>query len=214
MENLDIITGMSMNRWVELGMAISLMGVGYIAGIVKKHIKRTKKSLTVSWNCHSQIHELLTELRVKSDCARAQIVQFHNGEYFMDGISMKKLSLTHESLAKGVSRETGKMSNVLISLFTPLMEKILKNNSTVYKTTDEDNSIFKQIMIANNTIAFSVLPLRHRTAITGYIILEWCNEYKVKRLNFDEITTTLTESRNLVEIYLKDIFKEENTEGL
>jgi hypothetical protein len=63
----------------------------------------------------------LTELRVKVDCARAQIVQFHNGEYFMDGISMKKLSLTHESLSKGVSEEAGKTTNILISLFTPLM---------------------------------------------------------------------------------------------
>ena len=211
MGDIDLIREVSMNHWVEFGMAISLIGVGYIVGLVKKQFLLKKKSLTVSWSTHSQIHELLTELRVKIDAARAQIVQFHNGEYFMDGISMKKLSLTHESLSKGVSEEADKTSNVLISLFTPLMEKVLKNDAEVYRTIDDENSICKRIMMANNTIAYAVLPLKFKNAISGYIIIDWCSEAKAKRINLDDVTQFLTEARDYTEVYLKDILKEENS---
>lgn len=210
MQEIDLIKGMNVNYWLELGTAISLIGVGYIVGVIKKQFAHKKKSLTVSWSTHSQIHELLTELRVKVDCARAQIVQFHNGEYFMDGISMKKLSLTHESLSKGVSEEAGKTTNILISLFTPLMEKVLKDTVEVYRTTDDDNGICKHMMMANNTVAYAVLPLRHKNSISGYIIIDWCSEIKAKRINLDEVVQFLSEARDYTQVYLKDILKEEN----
>ena len=210
MQDIDLIKGMTVNYWLELGMAISLIGIGYIVGLIKTQFAHKKKSLTVSWSTHSQIHELLTELRVKVDCARAQIVQFHNGEYFMDGISMKKLSLTHESLSKGVSEEAGKTTNILISLFTPLMEKVLKDTVEVYRTTDDDNGICKHMMMANNTVAYAVLPLRHKNSISGYIIIDWCSEIKAKRINLDEVVQFLSEARDYTQVYLKDILKEEN----
>lgn len=210
MQDIDLIKGMTVNYWLELGMAISLIGIGYIVGLIKKQFAQKNKSLTVSWSTHGQIHELLTELRVKVDCARAQIVQFHNGEYFMDGISMKKLSLTHESLSKGVSEEAGKTTNILISLFTPLMEKVLKDTVEVYRTTDDDNGICKHMMMANNTVAYAVLPLRHKNSISGYIIIDWCSEIKAKRINLDEVVQFLSEARDYTQVYLKDILKEEN----
>ena len=210
MEDIDLIKGMSINFWMELGMAISLVGVGYIVGLVKKQIKQKSRTLNVSWGAHSQIHELLTELRVMADAARAQIIQFHNGEYFMDGISMKKMSLTHESLSKGVSQEADKMNNVLISLFTPLMEKVLKNDSIVYKTIEDDPGMCKNIMQSNNTVSYALLPLKHRNMVSGYIIINWCSENKAKRINTEEITTLLEKSRDFVEVYFKDISHNEN----
>lgn len=210
MEDIDLIKGMSINFWMELGMAISLVGVGYIVGLVKKQIKQKSRTLNVSWGAHSQIHELLTELRVMADAARAQIIQFHNGEYFMDGISMKKMSLTHESLSKGVSQEADKMNNVLISLFTPLMEKVLKNDSIVYKTIEDDPGMCKNIMQSNNTVSYALLPLKHRNMVSGYIIINWCSENKAKRINTEEVTTLLEKSRDFVEVYFKDISHNEN----
>lgn len=210
MENIDLIKGMSVNFWLELGMVISLLGIGYIVGLVKKQLKIKSKALKVSWNTHSQIHELLTELRITADAARAQIIQFHNGEYFMDGISMKKMSLTHESLSKGVSQEADKMNNVLISLFTPLMEKVLKNDAGVHKTSEDDPGICKNIMQSNNTVAYALLPLKHKNMVSGYIIINWCSEVKVKRINNEEIVALLEKSRDYVEVYLKDILQDEN----
>jgi hypothetical protein len=58
---------------------------------------------------HTEIHELLTELRVTTKCMRASILQFHNGDYFMDGISMRKFSVTHESAHKGYNSQVIKL---------------------------------------------------------------------------------------------------------
>ena len=211
MQDFDLIHGINLSFWIELGMAIFLVTVGYITGHVRKQAHNTKKNLKVSWSTHSQIHELLTELRVKVDSARTQIIQFHNGEYFMDGISMKKLSLTHESLSKGVSQAGNWRSDILISLFTPLTEKIIKDDAVVYKTTNDENSTCKHIMLSNNTIAYAVLPLRYKNAISGYIMIDWCSEVKVKRIDQEQVTLFLTEARDYTEVYLKDILKEENS---
>lgn len=210
MQDIDLIKGVSVPYWLELGMALSLITIGYITGIVKKRTHIAKKNLKVSWNTHSQIHELLTELRVRVDAARTQVIQFHNGEYFMDGISMKKLSLTHESLSKGVSQAGTWRSNILISLFTPLMKKLLKDSAEIYRTIEDENSTCKHIMLSNNTVSYAILPLRHKNSISGYILIDWCSEAKSKRINPEQVVIFLTEARDYTEVYLKDILKEEN----
>ena len=64
-----------------------------------KTTKKYKKDYQTAFTqIHSEIHELLTELRIVTDSARTQVIQLHNGDYFMDGVSMRKFSVTHESL--------------------------------------------------------------------------------------------------------------------
>ena len=94
---------MTSHQWTELIIgALMALRVGQLWFM--RYLKtKKKKEYNSFWSIHSQVHETLTELRVMSDCARVHLVQFHNGEYFLDGISMKKLSLTHESLNKGTS---------------------------------------------------------------------------------------------------------------
>jgi hypothetical protein len=75
---------------------ISLIMVGVIGGVygIMKFVKSRIKTDNFI-EIHTEIHELLTELRVTTKCMRASILQFHNGEYTMDGISMRKFSVTH-----------------------------------------------------------------------------------------------------------------------
>lgn len=210
MENIDLVKGMSLNFWFEVGTVLALIGVGYLVGLIKKQFKLKTKTLRVSWSTHSQIHELLTELRINLDAARAQIIQFHNGEYFMDGISMKKLSLTHESLSKGVSAESPMTTDLLISLFTPLMQKVLLDDPILYKTVDDEHGVCRNIMQASNTVGYAVLPLKCRNMTSGYIIVQWCSETKVKKTNDEEIKQYLVEARDHIGVYLKNILREEN----
>ena len=62
-----------------------LLGLGY--GLKKFWESRTKTDNFIA--IHTEIHELLTELRVNSKAMRVTVLQFHNGEYFMDIPSMK-----------------------------------------------------------------------------------------------------------------------------
>ena len=63
---------------------------------------------------------------------RVSVLQFHNGEYFMDGISMRKFSITHESSHKGYTSQALKFKNTLCSLFVPLLTKVIENNSLIF----------------------------------------------------------------------------------
>ena len=117
MQQIDIF-----ESWVEIGMimaavigGISLVLFPYIHSYLKNK-KTLNRQTQFDWNTHNRLHEVLTELRVQSDCARTQIVQFHNGGEFLDGISMQKMSLTHESLASGTSSEIEIKKDIHLSL--------------------------------------------------------------------------------------------------
>ena len=112
---------------------ISLIMVGVLGGVygIMKFVKsRIKTDNFIA--IHTEIHELLTELRVTTKCMRASILQFHNGDYFMDGISMRKFSVTHESSHKGYNSQVTKLKASLCSMFIPLLVHVIENKSLIY----------------------------------------------------------------------------------
>ena len=132
---------------------------------------------------HSEIHEVLTELRVLTDSARAQIIQFHNGEYFMDGVSMRKFSVTHESLEKGIDSDANRIKGLLCSMFVPLLNMVLADSSKIHYTVDLNNSYLKQYLESRNVEAFSVLPVRIMNQLTGFVMVQWCSSLKTQRID-------------------------------
>lgn len=164
--------------WVAIATAIVIGGM--------KSWKRIKKI----WHhddfiqIHSEIHELLTELRVLTDSARTQIIQFHNGEYFMDGISMRKFSLTHESVEKGIESDGERIQGYLCSMFLPLLQLLTENNPKVRYVSDLKETYVKQYLDSRNVEAFSLLPIKINNTITGFVLAQWCNALKVE--NIDE----------------------------
>jgi len=159
---------------------IFAVAIGLIKGIKKyKDVFTTDNFITV----HSGIHELLTELRVLTDSARAQVIQFHNGEYFMDGISMRKFSLTHESVEKGIESDGERMQGLLCSMFLPLLLLVVEDESKIHFTVDLKDSHVKQYLESRNVEAFSVLPLRKQNQMTGFTIIQWCSGNKAESLD-------------------------------
>lgn len=206
---MDLVSGMSLPMWMEIGLAISALVFGFFAGAwrqVAKNKKKTKVNKNIDWHVHTQIHELLTEMRYSTDAARAQLIQFHNGEYFMDGVSMKKLSLTHESLSKGVSAGGERLHGLLLSLFTPLIGKVLDDVAVLHHTKQEKDSFFKNFFLAESVDSYMVLPIKHSGVISGYIIVQWCSPAKTKSVEkkIEEITEIVLETRNQIQIQLDD----------
>ena len=110
MSNINIKTwsfSMDYSKIFEL----SAYGVAGLAGLgygIKKFWNKDKTNYSFN-TIHTEIHELLTELRLEGRSMRATVLQLHNGEYFMDGISMLKFSITHESSHKGYISQVGKL---------------------------------------------------------------------------------------------------------
>lgn len=166
--------------WVAIATAIIIGGIrGW------KKIKTTWKDNFI--NVHSEIHEILTELRVLTDAARSQVIQFHNGEYFMDGISMRKFSLTHESVEKGIESDGQRLQGYLCSMFLPLLLLINENNPKIHYTADLAENYVKQYLESRNVEAFSVLPIKINNINTGFVMNQWCSGNKAEKV--DEIHT-------------------------
>ena len=193
---------MEIPEWFQIGVSAIALLSGIIYAI-RKLLKKRKHEMYMSfWSTHSQIHETLTELRVLNDCARVHLVQFHNGEYFLDGVSMKKLSLTHESVNKGTSGEGDKIQGLLISRFLPLIQKLIQEDSSLSLVEDMEESYFKQFMTSGSILAFIVLPIKYRGMTTGYVMCQWCSWEKLDKLDEKSSTSALEYAKNTIEVLL------------
>tara|TARA_R100000008_G_scaffold46051_2_gene27114 strand:- start:5667 stop:6335 length:669 start_codon:yes stop_codon:yes gene_type:complete len=210
----------NLTNWYEFGGIITaiLAGIGtafyYLInkgklGMLLKERREVKKQQTVDlpdncfWNVHTVLHETLTELRVKTNCARAQIVQFHNGGEFLDGISMKKMSLTHESLDKGVSSEMSLKQNLLLSMCVEGLILLLEDDPKIYLVDELEDCWCKQFLESSNVIAFSFLPLKKHGQAVGYVMAQWCSWKHTDDTDEVEVAENIESARNLVEIQLE-----------
>ncbi|MAG28385.1 hypothetical protein CMI47_22900 [Candidatus Pacearchaeota archaeon] len=201
-----------LNTFLTVGTAIGALLAGLFIFILpyRKMIKSSKlfsKEIDYpedfNYNIHTRLHECLTELRVQCDCARTQIVQFHNGGEFVDGLSMKKMSLTHESLAAGTSSELEKKKDLPISLCVDALLLLKENTPTIYVVEHLEDSWCKKFMQVNNVISFSLLPLKKKNEITGYVMCQWCSWSKADCVDEKEIAPFIENARNVAEFTLE-----------
>ncbi len=193
-------------RLFEYGIATASFLVGAYYGIKKIKEKlfsnKKKKECKQYWNIHSEIHEILTELRIRTDAARAQIIQFHNGEYFMDGVSMKKMSLTHESLRSGISAEVYEKKDVLISAYIDFIRSILDAKHKFEIVAVMKESYQKQLFISSSVIAYMAVPLLSKGINVGYVIIQWCSDEKVSQLKEQEALEEMKYAKDRIEVQL------------
>ena len=193
-------------RLFEYGIATASFLVGAYYGIKKIKEKlfsnKKKKECKQYWNIHSEIHEILTELRIRTDAARAQIIQFHNGEYFMDGVSMKKMSLTHESLRSGISAEVYEKKDALISAYIDFIRSILDAKHKFEIVAVMKESYQKQLFISSSVIAYMAVPLLSKGINVGYVIIQWCSDEKVSQLKEQEALEEMKYAKDRIEVQL------------
>ena len=200
------------DEWVGLGVSLSAVAVGFFTYLLNKRFRSKAKSRDIIsprldfpekfWCVHTKIQETLAELRLRSDCARAHLVQFHNGGYFLDGISMKRMSLTHESLERSVSGEIKNHQDLLMTMFMSLLEVIRKDEATLQYVNKMEDSYAKQHLESGNVIAFSILPIRRDNMIVGYIMNQWCSWNKVDDIDDELIEDWMNRSQSLIEVEL------------
>tara|TARA_Y100000034_G_C6726197_1_gene321446 strand:+ start:60 stop:728 length:669 start_codon:yes stop_codon:yes gene_type:complete len=183
-----------MGSWVEIGMVVTALIVG--AFIMIPAVKAFLRSRNTLYPCspkfrtmHSQIHEFLTELRVKLNADRGLIIQFHNGGQFLDGSSVKRFSLTHESCVVGTSESMGQRQNLLASTFTDLLDHLSKDSPVIEVTSNLSDSHFKRHLESNHTLVFSLVPIKdvRGVLVTGFLLVEWCNWDNADLIDDDKV---------------------------
>jgi len=194
--------------WVEIGMvgvallAGILLGVPAIHAMIQSRKHKKDKVVTKDFvKTHTRINEYLTEARVLLDCARTQVIQFHNGGEYINGVSMKKLSMTHESVTDGITDTQQETQDAHISLYVEKVELALNNNSKPQLTSSVKPSFFKRTLETNRVLLFCILPLRdlnkHKTI--GCVTAQWCSWEKVDDVDYIEVSRKMEETRKLIE---------------
>ena len=166
--------------WVNIGIALVGVFIGMVSGYYS-HFKKNNKKIKEEQadhdpldQKHSNTHELITSLRLQLDASRVQLCQFHNGGKFLEGSSMKRFSVTHESCDKGVSMEYPSLQGILITIFWCIVE-LLKNNKfqiTFTRTLPVDSSL-RIYNESKNIEAFSMLPIKKNELYVGFVRVDW-----------------------------------------
>jgi hypothetical protein len=115
-------------------------------------------------------------------------------------------SCTHESLSKGVSAQGDKTTNLLISLFAPLIEEVTKDDPVPHLVKNEKDGFSKNFLESSNVHCYSVMPLRHKNMICGFVMIQWCSPNKARQVinSSETIKENLESSRNQIEIFLDE----------
>jgi hypothetical protein len=184
---------------------LSAYGVAGLAGLgygIKKFWNKDKTNYSFN-TIHTEIHELLTELRLEGRSMRSTVLQLHNGEYFMDGISMLKFSITHESSHKGYVSQVGKLKGTQCSLFVPLLNKVTQNSAVIHSVESlPADSHARHFFDDENISHFSCLPLKSKGTNVGFVLLQWHKDFEpllIQEKNFMDIFESI---RNSIELQL------------
>ena len=200
------------NEWVKIGASLAAVVAGVLTYLVRKKKKTKQKTKDIIspildfpeefWSVHTSIQETITELRIMVDCARTQLVQFHNGGTFLDGISMKKMSLTHESLERSIAGESEDNQDMMMSMFMPFLKFIKDDDARIQYVSNMEECHAKHALESANIIAFSVLPIKKDNLIVGYICAQWCRWEKVDNVDEEIVIDWLNRSQSLIEVEL------------
>jgi len=133
-------------------------------------------------NRNSNIRDLLVELRTVQNADRAKLFQFHNGEYFVSGESVMKLSLTHVAMKTGISFP--EMSASYVSVPTGYLTRTLAamhedGIHEVFTDDSEDDFFLKHVFVAEGIQYCLMAPVMdNKKNWVGFVMCVWLHDSK------------------------------------
>jgi hypothetical protein len=141
---------------------------------------------------HSQIHELLTELRITVRASRCLVFQFHNGGSFADGTSIKRFSVTHESCIGGITSMILESQDVLLTRYVDIIHYMDESASKIISVSSLPPSAFRSGLEINSVEYFSITPLRCLDGLTplGFVCCHWCSADQLDAIETEGVSQT------------------------
>ena len=183
---------MASEIWVPLLTAV-FGSIGTILSIRYRHNLQMKKELakcTVQEAVEQDTELLgkLEELRANVNGSRACIYQFHNGGEYYTGRSMQKISMTYETVSKGISRNIATRQNVPVSACNQTLSELIKERRLYYTDVKNDmpESLCKYYAVEDGTKSlykWAIYDLEKRAL--GYLQIDFVG--KKKNLSEDDI---------------------------
>lgn len=199
------------------GELVGILFTGIVIGVWGA-IKNKKISLTARQKrerrfteTHTQVHELLTELRVTVRACRALIFQFHNGGLFADGSSIKRFSVTHESCAAPAQSMILESQDVLLTRYTDILPIMDNQSGKIIAVRDLPISAFRSGLEINSVEYFSMIRLVCDDGLTplGFLVCQWCSsdpldEIEKEGISQNSVEQIIRENCRIINTYLTD----------
>lgn len=158
---------------------------------------------------HTQVHELLTELRVTVRACRSLIFQFHNGGSFADGTSIKRFSVTHESCSAPAQSVILESQDVLLTRYMDMLPIMDTQSGKIIRVVDLPISAFRSGLEINNVEYFSMVKFMCGDGLTpmGFLVCHWCSsepldEIEAEGISQDSIEQIVRENARTINTYL------------
>ena len=169
---------------VILASVISALG-GILAVFFKNKFDYKKKnSLELTASSGINIYKALEYIQSESNCARAYIFEFHNGEHFFSGRGQQRFSCTYEFVRPGVSAEAMNSQGHRISNYNGYIGSLVGEGKFAYSDVGEipDNA-FKSMLDRRGVKAIYNLPIKTLSGkVIGILGIDFIN--KVDEFSF------------------------------
>lgn len=106
------------------------------------------------------VQKFLEDLIDRWEIDRAAIYQFHNGGKFLNGVSMKKYSLTHEATGPGIDKIKSISQNLFLSNHPFLIKKLSESSIFSYEISDPELESVYSKLEEQGVLQIIIVPIR------------------------------------------------------
>ncbi len=137
--------------WVFIGLCVCTCSYFVYQYFRKKKHQIHKHSKSNETHLNFNLNNELVAIRTLSNADRVFITRFHNGTEFLPSHPVWKMTRTHEVAAPGITYESAKHQNMLVSLFTDIVTPI------VLGISEEDGISILNNPSDNDNVPLSIL---------------------------------------------------------
>lgn len=163
------------------GYILAAIGLFFSAQIKKWFISKQFFDPSKMITKNVQVRDYLIELRALIEADRVKLFQFHNGEYYVSGESVMKLSMTHVSVRTGISYPelaNTHYSSIPTSYLTRILQSLYKEEFLIIHANSlEEDQYLKHIFVAHGIKTAILYPVANAHGQwIGIIMAVWLGD--------------------------------------
>jgi hypothetical protein len=190
---------------MEAGALIGLGAIVLIAIFIKKKVASilARTLLKRSIEADHRITEIIAEIRVLTSSDRVSIYMFHNGDHYVNGNSILRISCAYETIGAGVQGVMTTSQNILCSTVPEALDFILTcKGDEVYhaETTDLPFCFYRSVLEANGVIGVAKYPLKYQGEVIGFVCLDFVKD----QCKGDDALTPVLEYAPQLELHINN----------
>lgn len=140
-----------------------ISAIGGVLGVwIKNKIEyKRRNSLESTTVSGTNIYEALEYIQAQSECARAYVFEFHNGEHFFSGRGQQKFSCTYEHVRPGVSSESLNSQGHRISNYNTYIKELVSEGKFCYLDSEKIiDETFKCLLRSKGVKSLYNVPIK------------------------------------------------------